>query len=373
MVISNNDNETVPLERVQQFQQALVTFTPRLVVLPAIVLANIGLFAAMIAAGVHVFLPEPVTFIFWGANFGPKTVDGQWWRLMTSMFLHFGILHIGFNMWVLWGLGRLMERLVGNIGFFLLYFISGIAGSIASLAWNPDLVSAGASGAVFGVGGALLGLLLRQHDTIPIEALVPLRNSMITFLIYNLLFGLFFPGIDMAAHVGGLIAGFFCGLALSQPLSKQKIPRRRQRNLAVFAGGILVLPLAAYSLPDAPPDFLREMEQFAVTEQRILARYDALAQQVQKGEITDERRAAAIEGELLAPWKATRQRVEEARDAPLADQAFVDRLVVYMKTREAAWQLQLEGLREQDDGKVAQGIEKLGEADAMASGIQSTE
>ena len=100
---------------------------------------------------------QVATVLEWGANFGPKTMDGQWWRLFTSMFLHFGIIHIGFNMWVLWNVGRLVERLVGNFGFALLYVVSGLLGSVASLAWNPTTISAGASGAVFGVVGALIG------------------------------------------------------------------------------------------------------------------------------------------------------------------------------------------------------------------------
>ena len=73
-------------------------------------------------------------------------MNGQWWRLVTCMFVHFGILHLAFNMWVLWDLGRLVERLVGNVGFVVLYFLSGIAGSIASLVWNPTVVSAAPRG-----------------------------------------------------------------------------------------------------------------------------------------------------------------------------------------------------------------------------------
>ena len=205
-----------PAKRVEDFQRALVTFTPRLVATPAIVLANILVFAAMIATGVHFFEPTVQSVMDWGANFGPKTANGQWWRLVNCMFLHYGILHLGFNMWVLWDLGRVVERLVGNVGFVVLYFVSGIAGSIASLAWNPLVVSAGASGAVFGVAGALLGLIAFRRDTIPASVLKHLWKSMSAFLFYNIVFGMMASGIDMAAHIGGLIAGFACGL-IPQP------------------------------------------------------------------------------------------------------------------------------------------------------------
>jgi rhomboid protease GluP len=356
-----------------QFQQTLLTYTPRLIATPAIVVGNIIVFVAMIACGVNMLTPETQDFIKWGANFGPKTMDGQWWRLITHMFLHFGILHIGFNMWVLWNLGRLMERLVGNTGFVLLYSVSGIAGGIASLAWNPGVVSAGASGAVFGVGGALLGFLLLRRDTIPIEALKPLRNSMLTFLAYNLIFGLVVPGIDMAAHVGGLVTGFVCGLALSQPLSAEMPARRRPRNLAVLVGGILVLPIAAYSLPGAPPDVARELDGFVEMESRVLTRFQSLMGQAQRGEIRDEQLADRLKSNVLAPWTAGRKKVEELLDSPLANKPYLSRLVQYMKLREQGWQLQIEGLREQDVSKFAQGNEKLEEANAMAAKLASSE
>ena len=121
----------------------------------------------MLATGVNFLAPDPQDMLNWGADFGPKTLNGQWWRTVTCMFLHFGIIHLGFNMWVLWDLGQLVERLVGNVGFLVLYFASGIAGSLASLAWQPLAISAGASGAVFGVAGALLGLIAFRHDSVP--------------------------------------------------------------------------------------------------------------------------------------------------------------------------------------------------------------
>ena len=155
----NESPATGPQARhVYDFQRALATFTPRLIATPAIVAANVLVFATMIATGVNFFEPTVASMLDWGGNFGPLTENGQWWRLVTCLFLHYGILHLGFNMWVLRDLGRVVERLVGNVGFVALYFVSGIAASLASLTWNPVVVSAGASGAVFGVAGALLGL-----------------------------------------------------------------------------------------------------------------------------------------------------------------------------------------------------------------------
>jgi len=366
MAESQSLAKPTPAQRVREFQRALVTFTPRLIATPAIVIANILVFAAMIATGVHFFAPTVQSIADWGANFGPQTMSGQWWRLVTSMFLHYGILHLGFNMWVLWDLGRLVERLVGNVGFVALYFVSGIAGSIASLAWNPVVVSAGASGAVFGVAGALLGLVAFRRDTVPTAVLKQLRNSMAAFVAYNVLYGLTTPEIDMAAHIGGLVAGFACGLILSQPLSVEMIARRRVRNGVVVVVGAIGLPLAAFALPDAPPDIGREMQDFAEMEVQALGTYDALVRRAQRGLISDADLADALQHDVLPPWIKTRGKIEGLLDAPHGDRAYLSRLVEYMRCREESWQMQVEALREQDSAKFERANERSTEADEMA-------
>jgi len=195
--------------------------------------------------------PMPATVLAWGANFGPKTLHGEWWRLFAAMFVHFNILHIAFNMWALANLGQLMERLVGNLGFLLLYLVSGLLGSVASVAWNPEVMSAGASGAVFGVGGALLGFLLLRRDSIPAVVLVPLRNSMFSFIGFNVVFGFLVPGIDNAAHLGGLATGIGCGLLLSHPLTHEGVRRRWLRNTILLIVGVAI-PAGVFRLLPEP-------------------------------------------------------------------------------------------------------------------------
>src|SRR6202011_2677222 len=110
-------------------------------------------FVAMVATGVHWLSPTTADLIKWGADYGPRTTAGEWWRLGSSMFLHLGIIHIAFNMVVLWDIGRFTERLLGNAGFLIVYVLSGLFGSLASVLINPHIPSAGASGAVFGLYG----------------------------------------------------------------------------------------------------------------------------------------------------------------------------------------------------------------------------
>jgi rhomboid protease GluP len=360
-----------PAQSVDDFKRALVTFTPHLIATPTLVLANVLIFVAMIATGVDFLAPTPLKILEWGANFGPKTMNGQWWRLVTCMFLHFGILHLGFNMWVLWELGRLVERLVGNVGFVLLYFVSGIAGSIASLAWNPVIVAAGASGAVFGVAGALLGVLSFHHDTVPAVVLKRLRNSMAFFLIFNFYYGAKASGIDMAAHIGGLTAGFACGLILRQPFSVNMVAGRKLRNAAVLVTGAVVLPLAAVALPSSPPDFGGELQRFAEMEKLAIDTNNELARRSQRGEVGNASFAEALDRDVLPPWIESRKRIERLIDAPGADRALLSRLLNYMKAREEGWQLRVECLRNQDLSKCKRADERSTEADKMAKELSA--
>ena len=125
----------------------------------------------------------------------------------TSMFLHIGALHLLFNMIVLWQYGWIVERLVGHVAFLAIYLCAGLLGSVTSVLWHPLLVSAGASGAIFGVVGALAGYLVVQRDAVPRAVLSNLSRSTLIFLGFNLYAGLTTAHVDMSAHVGGFIAG----------------------------------------------------------------------------------------------------------------------------------------------------------------------
>jgi len=138
--------------------------SPSFPVTIGLIAANTLVLAIMVLRGASLFLPTPQQAIAFGADFGPLTLNGQWWRLVTSMFVHFGIIHIGLNMWCLWNLGRAAEILMGRFSYLLAYFASGIFGSIAGVYWQPMAAGAGASGAIFGMAGALFTLVYRQKD-----------------------------------------------------------------------------------------------------------------------------------------------------------------------------------------------------------------
>ena len=134
----------------REFFQALAALTPRIVVTPALLFLNFAVFAALVVSGASPLSPDVATLLDWGANSGVRTLAGEWWRLVACIFLHGGIIHLSLNCYVLWIAGRVVERLVGTTSFATLYLVSGVIGSLASLAWNPFSVSVGASGAIFG-------------------------------------------------------------------------------------------------------------------------------------------------------------------------------------------------------------------------------
>ena len=154
----------------------------------------------------------------WGSNVGRYTRGGQWWRLVSSMFLHGSVWHVGFNMLALWQVGRLAERIFGSTRFVALYFIAGIAGSLASVLWNPNVNSVGASGAIFGILGGLLAFLSRANTGVPPTVVTELRASLLPFLLFSLWMGFVYPHTDNAAHIGGLIGGWLAGHLLARSI-----------------------------------------------------------------------------------------------------------------------------------------------------------
>lgn len=162
------------------------------------------------------------------------------------MFVHFGALHIGLNMWCLWNLGRAAERLLGRFSYLLAYFASGIFGSIASVYWHPLAAGAGASGAIFGIGGLLFSFVRLKKTPAHLELNSNFLGSLGTFILYNLIFGAAIPGISLAAHGGGLVMGLAIGAALSSANAPESA--RRTRLSVVVALCVIALFACAVAL-----------------------------------------------------------------------------------------------------------------------------
>jgi rhomboid protease GluP len=197
-------------------QRQNVAVRPASVVTLTLIAINVLVYVVMVVKGVSATSPTGEDLLPWGANFGPLTLNGgQWWRLFTACFLHFGIIHIGFNMYVLYQVGMTTEFLYGRAKYLLIYLLAGVGGNIVSLYVHPLSVGAGASGAIFGVYGAFLGFLLMRRSVIPKLAMAQMVRSAVVFLGINLVYGVMSRSTDLSAHIGGLAIGFVLGCYLS--------------------------------------------------------------------------------------------------------------------------------------------------------------
>jgi membrane associated rhomboid family serine protease/Tfp pilus assembly protein PilF len=207
---------------------------------------NVAVFLGMVlASGSPLQDFSGPELVQWGANAGALTLSGEWWRLLTCVFIHGNLLHIAFNMWCLWDLGALSESLYGRWAFGAIYVLCGLGASLASVTWNVHVLSVGASGAIFGLAGALIAAFKLGEFSVPRAALSGTLRSLVVFVGFNLIFGAASGVTDNAAHVGGLITGLILGalIALLAPL-QEHAPRR----LAIFVVMILALAGGADAL-----------------------------------------------------------------------------------------------------------------------------
>ncbi len=189
---------------------AAIIPTSNYYITPLLAFLNTAIFFIMVMAGVGFIMPETESLVEWGGNFPPDTINGDWWRLFTACFLHAGVLHLLMNMIVFIYIGVLLEPFIGSIKFLMVYILSGIFASITSVVWNTGMaVGVGASGAIFGMYGFFIALLVFKYfDSKDRKGIL---ISILIFAGYNVMNGLVDEGVDNAAHIGGLIGGFIIG------------------------------------------------------------------------------------------------------------------------------------------------------------------
>ena len=225
----------------------------------------------MVLSGVNLFEPHVGNLIEWGGNIRFLTKNGQIWRLFTSIFLHAGILHLMFNMYALLYAGSILERVIGKNKFISAYLISGIVASVASLVTHENIVSVGASGAIFGLYGVLLAVIIFKEFKFKDISANSLLSSISIFVLYNIFYGFSNTGIDNAAHIGGLFSGFFVGIIYCL-ISKEKIK-------PLFAYSLLVIFVffavsSIFSVSDKIGDYYRAIQEFSINEQKALRIYN---------------------------------------------------------------------------------------------------
>ncbi len=308
----------------RSFRQRVQQLPGRAWVTPTLVALNLIAYvvACVLSGGV---ILDPYELHRLGANSGLYTTQGEWWRLLTGTFLHIGLPHLAFNMWALWNAGRLTERLFGSGPYLVIYLLTGVLASLASTVWNPHLMSVGASGAVFGVLGALLAFVLRGNG-LPRAIVRAHRLSTFLFVAFNLVLGALNPSVDNAAHVGGLLSGLVLGWVLARPTQDRQsrpLDARQWAGACAFAAALLILggTYIGVTKPatDTPSAWFRNNSWYADKEGGVVRAEVDLASQRQAGLISPEQYVQGMRRDVLPFYEDAERRIPRTVPARGAD------------------------------------------------------
>jgi membrane associated rhomboid family serine protease len=341
----------------QPFRDALKSRSAWVFVTPALIALNVFLYVSMLRG--QGALGDPETIVSWGGNFGPRTTNGEWWRLVFSMFLNTGFFQLIINMASLAQIGLILERVVGRAAFASVYFAAGIFGSLLSLSSYPVNVSAGPSAAIFGLYGLLAAVLLwgfinrrpaPDTDaeivdeicgpllTIPMMVVKRLAPAAFLFLLYNL----FNESIGAGAELAGMLVGGVAGSVLAKGTSEAESPAPRvAATMAVVAVIALATAVPLRGIADIRP----EMANIVDVETRTAKNYQTAVEQFQKGRLTAEGLAQTIDRNILPELAKTDARIKSLSHVPTEHQQFVTDAEEYLRLRTQSWLLRAEGLR----------------------------
>jgi len=368
-------SETRPLLSVTDMMHGGISRAP---VTVALIGVNLAVFVAMLAYGAGFRHSTNTIQLAWGANFGPATKDGEWWRLATAMFLHFGILHLALNMWALWDGGRLVERLYGMRRFIAIYLISGVVGNLLSLIVRGDYaVSGGASGAIFGVYGALLVSLWRERQQIEPYEFRWMFGAAAIFSIATVCLGFMITGIDNAAHIGGLITGALTGVVLTRRVTSSSPRPGRSRWVAAASLVVAVatmiarVPAPAYRWHDEL-EARAMVQEFLADDRRYSDRLQSILTTGRRRGESFEQLAGRIESDVALEY---RDSFEELAGVDLDSMApsvkTLEILKNYALVRGEAVQSLAEGVRLKDEKRILEALEQVKKAPLAASGAST--
>lgn len=327
----------------EPFRDALRARTSWVIVTPALVALNAMMFVLMLfGTGA---LSDPVTLVGWGGNYGPRTTNGEWWRLVTAMFVHAGIFHLLVNIAGLVQCGLMIERLVGHLAFAAVYIAAGTFASLVLVSAHPLVVMVGASEAIFGIYGLLLALIVptllhRSTIRIPLMALKRAAPAALLFLLYN--YDVVTGGPEGQAKLTAFTVGFFSGIALSVWASDGKPAMRRLATVAgVTAGLAVVCAVPLRGVFDARP----ELARVVAFEDRTAIAYQKEVDRFKGGRVPVEKLTQLIDKTIVPELQATQKRVKALAKAPAEQQPLIASAEEYLRLRDQSWRLRAEGLR----------------------------
>ncbi len=309
-----------------------------------------------------------------GGNFSPLTTSGEWWRMLSYSFLHSGCVHLAANMVALCIFGRLAERIYGSWAFLCIYLLSALAGAAGSLVASPTAISVGASGAVFGVLGAVISFLATDRQLLTRGARRQLLTAVVAYGCYTLVNGFRSSGIDNAAHVGGLAAGLLLGWATEIP------PRLLGTGVrwitgSVGLGIVLVIAGTAFTVAVAPrpgPEY-RTLESMIALTREIGEREKRLAEQgkslAEKGPAADTAEAGEYARRHVRTYEELDEKLNALRPTKQGLHARQALLGRYLELKREGWTLFARALEIQDEMLLQQARDKIVEANGMAAEI----
>ena len=205
---------------------------------PLLVYSNVLVFIAMVLAGLSPLHPLAQSLLRWGGNYRPAVLAGEWWRLLTYMFVHGGAMHLFMNMFALLYIGMFLEPLMGKFRFASAYLLTGVCAGLMSITFHPSGVGVGASGAIFGMYGVFLSMLTTSHLQKTLRK--TLLRSILFFIVFNLMTGLQ-GNTDNAAHIGGLLSGIITGYAYYPGIAKHSLAGKQLATTLILAAAVLLL------------------------------------------------------------------------------------------------------------------------------------
>lgn len=253
---------SAPVQRVPRMDRVAARDVPVTAVLCAVEL----LVFALVLVGFG-STGDPGALVRAGANVKSAVWMGEWWRLCTSMFLHVGFMHLLLNVYGLWLLGKLVEQVYGSARMFAIFTVTGLAGSLASAVFGGPAMSVGASGAIMGLLGALIGDLMVARSAYPEAWRKSLLGRSIFVAGAMVAIGLFYEAIDQSAHVGGLVMGLLLGVVLSPNSFLSRLGFTRALGRVLVVASALVLLYSAFSVAGA--SYRDTLARYPTVEYRV--------------------------------------------------------------------------------------------------------
>ncbi|HSH73976.1 MAG TPA: rhomboid family intramembrane serine protease [Methylophilaceae bacterium] len=318
-----------------------------------LIAANLAVFLAMLVGGAGFWHSPNSIQLAWGANFGPATQDGEWWRLGSALFLHFGAIHLFMNLCALWDGGRLVERMYGHVRFIAIYFTSGLAGNLVSLViQGGSAVSGGASGAIFGVYGSLLVFLWRERQQLDPYEFRWMFWGAVVFSALTIGLGFIIPGIDNSAHIGGFITGIVSGTILAPVFGAAKQATFRPR---IFASGLLVLAIAGLISKIPAPAYKwsdellvrQEINEFLRNDQAINRSWLDIVNDGKRGDTSFDELAGRIDADISEHYEDSFEQLSQLPVNPAMPSAkALENALKYAQQRRDASRALAEKLRD---------------------------